>query len=293
MASVIITAFNESKTIGRAIEAFLKQRKFISEIIVVAPDKATLNVAEKYKQKFSNINLIKDRGNGKPEALNLAVKKSNSEILILSDGDVFISDKSVIALMSLIQKKGIGCVTGRPISTNARDNIFGFWSNILTENFHEIRKINSIKNKPFIASGYLYAIKKNLMPKIPKNILADDAYVSSHVLSEGNKIAYSEQAKVFVNYPTNLRDWISQKKRTAGRIYQNNSIKEKLNELFIEMFMAMKSIRKINSFKEFIWFTALCIMRGYIWFRVIFDVRLWRRDFNKVWQRVESTKHIN
>ncbi len=293
MVSVIITAFKEPETIGRAIESFLKQRKFISEIIVVAPDKETLSIAENYKRKFSNIKLIQDSGRGKPSALNLAVNLAKSEIIVLSDGDVYVSENSLKLLIQCFEKKDIGCGTGHPVSINSQDNMFGFWSNILTENFHKIRKIQSTKKKSILASGYLYAIKKSLMPKIPRNALADDAYVSSHVLSEGKRIVYVEQAKVFVSYPTNLKDWISQKKRTAGRIYQNNSLKEKLNELFTEIFMALTSVKRIRSIKEFTWFAALCIMRGYIWFRVIFDIGLWHRDFNKVWQRVESTKHIN
>ena len=44
--SVIITAFREEKTIGRAIEALLSQIDFSKgELWVVAPDEATLKVA--------------------------------------------------------------------------------------------------------------------------------------------------------------------------------------------------------------------------------------------------------
>jgi len=34
----------------------------------------------------------------------------------------------------------------------------------------------------------------------------------------------------------------------------------------------------------------LLIMRAYIWARIFFDFRLWGREFNKNWERVESTK---
>ena len=45
--SVIITAFREEKTIGRAIEALLPQIDFSKgELWVVAPDEATLRVAK-------------------------------------------------------------------------------------------------------------------------------------------------------------------------------------------------------------------------------------------------------
>ena len=57
--SVIITAFREEKTIGRAIEALLPQIDFSKgELWVVAPDEATLRVAKNYSQ----VKALKDEG---------------------------------------------------------------------------------------------------------------------------------------------------------------------------------------------------------------------------------------
>ncbi len=293
MVSVIITSYNEPGTIGRAINAFLKQKRYFSELIVVSPDKKTIDFAEEYKKKYPFIKIVKDKGEGKPEAVNLGIKKTNSEIIVLSDGDVYTAENSLKYLLNPLKNKEFGCVTGRPVSLNSRKNLFGFWAYILTENFHKIRKLKSAQNKEITASGYLYAVRKNLMPVIPKQALADDAYVSSYIAAHNKSIAYAESAKVFVNYPANLRDWISQKKRTAGRIYQQKSFSGKINELTDELIVSITSISEIKSLKEFFWFLALGVMRSYIWFRIFLDRRLWKRDFSKVWQRVESTKHIN
>jgi len=51
MISVIITAFKEPKTIGKAIESIAEQKISKNEILVVAPDKETLDAAKKNEKE--------------------------------------------------------------------------------------------------------------------------------------------------------------------------------------------------------------------------------------------------
>ena len=92
MISIIITAYKEPKTISKAINSILSNKineKY--EILIVAPDKETLDIAK----RFENVRILKDKGEGKPSALNLAVSKSKGDILILTDGDVYVSNDSL------------------------------------------------------------------------------------------------------------------------------------------------------------------------------------------------------
>ena len=73
MLSIIITSYKEAKTIGRAIESFVNQNIKDYELLILAPDKETLDAAKKYKK----VKVIRDKGNGKPAALNLAFSKLN------------------------------------------------------------------------------------------------------------------------------------------------------------------------------------------------------------------------
>ena len=76
MISIVITAFKEPRTIGKAIEHFLKQdigEEF--EIIVSAPDEETLGVARTFQKRHNNIRMFKDPGKGKSWALNILFKK--------------------------------------------------------------------------------------------------------------------------------------------------------------------------------------------------------------------------
>lgn len=292
MISVIITTYKEPETIGVAIESFISQRKNISEIIVVAPDNETGAVVSDYKKRFHNLIWVKDKGIGKPAALNKAIKYVHGDIIVLSDGDVRVSKNSLSSIIRNFKDKKVGAVSGRVISINKKNSLFGFWAFILTQAFHSNRLKQTEKNKDIIASGYLYAIRTNLIEKIPRDILAEDAYVSLNVAKKGFHVVYEPKAEVFVKYPSNLVDWIKQKKRTASRAYQLRKYFHISNtsDFLEEILAGVKSMSLIQSIKEFFWFLFLGIMRLYIWFRVFFDFRLWKRSFSKNWQRVESTK---
>ncbi len=290
--SILITSFKEPKTIGKAIESFLKQKIKNYELIVTAPDKETLDVVKIYSQKNKRIKILKDDGKGKPNALNKAFKKLNGEYVILSDGDVYVSENSVNELVKNFNKKDVGGVSARVISTNNRNNLFGYWAYVLSEGFHNLREKENKIGKNIICSGYLYAIKRELFENIPGNILADDSYISFLINSKKYRTIYEPNAKVYVKYPDNLIDWIKQKKRTAGRFYQLKTYFKisKIHSFKEEIFSGIKTISLIKNFKELFFFLFLIVMRIYIWIRVFLDFRLWGRDFKKTWKRVESTK---
>lgn len=292
MITIVITSYKEPKTIGRAIKAFLDQDLPKFELIVSAPDKETLNEARKFQYKNKNVKLIKDLGKGKPSALNNIFKIAKGNILILSDGDVYVSKNSVKNLLKHIDNKKIGAVTGRPVSINEKRTMLGFWAHLLTTGFHYERIHEQKNNRNILASGYLYAIKKEFVKKIPENILADDAFISFSIIQKGKKIVYEPESEVYVKYPTNIQDWIKQKTRTAGRFYQLNKYFHisKLSSFKDEIVPGMKTLKEVKNLNQLIFFIILIIMRFYIWFRIFFDFRLWKKPFKDAWERIESTK---
>ena len=100
MISIVITSFNEPKTIGRCIDSFLNQKiKESYELIISAPDKETQDIVNHYSRRYSQIKLFKDPGKGKAFAINLLLPHLRGEIIILTDGDVYVSNNSVEEIM--------------------------------------------------------------------------------------------------------------------------------------------------------------------------------------------------
>src|SRR3989338_6191214 len=215
--SIIITSYKEPNTVGKAIEIFLPQINKKDEILVAAPDEETLTIIREYAKKDKRIKPIKDKGKGKPTALNLLFSLAKGKIWIFSDGDVYVDKEAVQQILIPFKNPKIGAVTGRPISTSPRETLLGYWSHLLTDIGAHDTRMNAAKNGQFIVcSGYLYAMRKGIIQSLPVDGLSDDAVISTQIWLNHWKIAYASKAMVYVNYPTNFKDWILQKRRSAG-----------------------------------------------------------------------------
>ncbi len=327
MILTIIATKKEPITLAMALdnlekELIINNHSGDSEILIVGPDEETENIVRRSREKYKNISYLKDGGLGKPAALNLAFNwlknkypTESSNIIVLTDGDVYIKEQSLKYLLEPFSAEGgsasggknqkvlgqpaltgqnrVGAVTGHPISLNNRDNIFGYWSHFLTEAAHQMR----LHRKNFPCSGYLYAIRQNLIDSIPENSLSDDAVITEVVKNNKYRIIYASRSMVAVKYPDNFKDWLLQKKRSLGGYSQRIKIGEhrlKINRLrnFVQEttggFKLFISYPK--NIREYWWTIVLFLSRIYLWFLILIDIKLRKKSFQKIWQRIESTK---
>lgn len=292
---LLITAFKEPKTIGKAIESAINQKtSYDYEILISAPDKETLDISKKYAKKNKNIKLFKDPGKGKSFALNLIFKKIKTDVLILTDGDVWISENSVEEISNMFLDPEIGCVTGRPFPVESKKTKFGFWANFLFEAAHKMRKQSANKDSLIECSGYLFAFKKEKLNEIPLDV-AEDTVIPYYFWEKGYKVGYSDRALVYVKNSTNRKDWITQKVRTS-----------KAHET-LEKYVDIKTTPRVKTFwnefkgitwlfkypknsKEVLWSFDLAFSRFYVWLKVFIDTKFKSKNYNDSWERIESTK---
>jgi len=290
MISIIITAFKEPK-IGRAIESFLNQDiKEKYELIVSAPDKETQSIVKKYKK----VKLFKDPGKGKAYALNLLFKKIKSQIIILTDGDVYVSKNSINELLKGFEDKDVGCVAGRPVPTENKKTKYGYWANFLFDSAHKLRKKLNKEKKFFQSSGYLCAIRNGIIKEIPLDT-ADDALIPHEISNKGYRIVYSEKALVFVKNVNNWKDWVSQKIRCAKAHENLNKYVDIKKSPRTKTFTnEAKGIFYLFSYpknpKQFLWTIELIFARLYIWLISFFKIYLKKEYHKDNWQRVESAR---
>ena len=291
MISIIITSYKEPNTIGKAIGSVLKNNLKDYEILVTAPDKETLDAAKKYSKENKNVKLIKDSGKGKPLALNLAVSKAKGEIIIFTDGDVYIKENSINLLLEHFKNKQVGAVSGNPVSLNSKNNMLGFWAYVLTNIANERRKKAIMLGKRFFCSGYLFAIRKKLFPILPEELLSEDGFISHKVYEQRYSLGYSEKSEVYIKYPTNIRDWIIQKKRSAGGYNQiQKLIKIEIRSFKKESMGAFGLLKYPSNFKEFSWMILLFLIRIYLWILIYKEINIQKKSHKSIWKRVETTK---
>lgn len=295
----LITAFKEP-TVGKAIAAVLNQKtKYNCDIIISAPDQETLDIARKFNSldvmgNCSSITYFKDEGKGKSLALNRLFKIIDTDILILSDGDVYINDIAVEEIVNIFNDPKVGCVTGRPVPVEDRHTKYGFWANFLFEEAHKLR-LNLYKQNKFLeCSGYLFAFRKKEITEIPLDV-AEDAIIPYYFYEKGYSIGYADKAEVYVKNVDNWDDWIKQKTRTSKAHetlskYVDTKKIPRMKSFKNEAKGILDAISYPKSLKEMFWMKQLVLSRFFMWFNVFYKVKFKKQTDVDNWERIESTK---
>jgi len=215
MIDIIITSYKEPNATLRAVQTFLKQEIQQDFRIIVCDPFPEVRDFLKQNIKDKRVGFFLDPGEGKSYALNLLFEKlpgNSDDIFILTDGDVHVSDNTVSEILKQFEDPEIGCVTGKPVSIDDRDNKFGYWSHLLFSGINRIRRNFSARKDFFECSGYLFAIRKGVIKSFPLDA-SEDSIIPYLFWQEGYKIGYAELAEVYVKNPENLEDWKAQKIR--------------------------------------------------------------------------------
>jgi biofilm PGA synthesis N-glycosyltransferase PgaC len=293
MISVLITSYNEAESIGRALEACLADLPPEAEIVVVCPDEATRAVILSYAERDERVRHIYDTGRGKPAALNTGLDAVRGEVVVFSDGDVYLGDGALSALLAPFSDAHVGAVTGRPISLSPRGTPLGYWSHLLTDAAHHTRQTRAQAGTFLLCSGYLFAARRALIAPIPEDALAEDAVISHRIAEQAQAIAYAPSALVYVKYPTTYGDWLKQKVRSAGGYAQtyvaNSPVQMRSAKLEVRDGTGF-ALRYGRTWRERLWTMALFAARLHLWALVYWRVRVRKIPLSQLWQRVTTTK---
>ncbi len=292
--TLLITAFKEPN-ISKALQSALNQRtKYDYEVILSAPDKETLDIARELAKRDKRLKVFQDPGKGKSYALNLLFNKIDTDILILTDGDVHIKENCIEKMSNLFNNPEIGCVTGRPVPFERKNTKYGYWANFLFDAAHLLRK-RAFENNSFIeCSGYLFGFRKKKIEKIPLDV-AEDTVIPYYFWEKGYKIGYADKAEVYVKNPSNWKDWIKQKTRTSKahetlEKYVDTKTTPRVKNFSNEAKGIKHVIEYPQNIKELIWSLQLAGARLHMWAKVFLDTRVKNSHYQDAWERAESTK---
>lgn len=121
MVSIIIPSRNEKRYIDECIQSFLHQTypQELLEIIICdgMSDDGTSEIVEGYTKKYSNIIHLMNEGLTAPKGMNLGIKKSKGEYIIIFGSHAYADKHFVEKNIEMLQKgKNIGCAGGRTVS---------------------------------------------------------------------------------------------------------------------------------------------------------------------------------
>jgi cellulose synthase/poly-beta-1,6-N-acetylglucosamine synthase-like glycosyltransferase len=294
MINIIITSYGEPKSTARAIDCFLNQDiKEEFQITIIDPFPETEEfLNKKYKNK---IDFFLDPGEGKSYALNIFLERiysqNKEDIIILTDGDVYVSKNTVDEIIKAFKDKQISCITGRPISINSKKNMFGYWFKVLFDGIHKVRKKLSDKRLFFECSGYLFAIRNNVLKGFPLET-SEDSIIPYLFWEKGYKIKYLPKAEVYVLNPQNWKDYKTQKIRNIKGHENLNKIAPNIprtKSFFNEIKEGLLfTLAYPKSFKELIWTFDFIFTRLYIYLIAFYELKFKKKRYEDGWRKQET-----
>ena len=168
LVSIIILNYNGEKYLEDCLESIFRETKHDFEVIVVdnnSPDKS----GDKFSKKYQNCKFILNEKNEEvSEGLNVGIKNSNGEYIVLLNNDLIVAPKWLDYLFEAYEKNGSGLYQPKFLKMNDRSiidsagnliNVFGFGFS-REKGKKDVLKYNSIEEIGFAAGTCMFTVKE-------------------------------------------------------------------------------------------------------------------------------------
>jgi cellulose synthase/poly-beta-1,6-N-acetylglucosamine synthase-like glycosyltransferase len=221
--SLVISAYNEEKDIGRKIENSLSldYPKDKLEIIVASDGStdSTDTIVRRYEKNKDGIAVVLHRVEGrlgKTAAQNSAVRICQGDVIVFSDAASLYDRGALRALARNYADPTIGAVSGMYKYINKTGASVGF-ATILFWNIENFIKSRQTKVKTVTGCcGCIYSVRKSLYTELPPTIISDLVEPLA-ILKKGYRIVFEPNALAFEETTEKPKDEFKMRVRVIVR----------------------------------------------------------------------------
>lgn len=221
--SIIVPVKDEEKVVGRLLEAFLNldyppEKR---EIVIVEDGSVdnTVGICAKYARQYPNqVRLLRrSSSDGKPSALNYALKYVRGEIVGVFDADSVLERDSLSKVFEYFEDMSIAALQGRPCAINADENMLSkFISYEEAVRYEAYLKGKDALDLFVPLTGSCYFVRGRVLDEVggwDDESLSEDMELSARLIERGYKIKYASDLRSWQENPTNLKQLFSQRVR--------------------------------------------------------------------------------
>lgn len=208
--SVLISAYNEEKSIKGTIKSVLAQDYEDFEVIVIddGSKDRTFEVAKSIKDP--RLRIFRKEHEGKARALNFGLSKARGDIIVTTDADTLLDNSAVRELVrrfydDVVAVGGQVRVLGKSFLERAQDI-----EHLRIAMFRRAKELEDLS----VAPGPISAFRREALIKAGGFVesMVED-YATTKEVRRSGKVVYSPKAKVFTRMHLNLKDLWKQRKR--------------------------------------------------------------------------------
>lgn len=296
--SILISVYNEEKNIENKILSLLSIGYPSDRVEILIGSDGSTDQTDEIIRKFTGIASAapsveprndgggetkcirffrQEERKGKPGMLNLLVKEAKGEIIVFSDARQRLDKDSLKELVKNFSDKRVGSVSAElefeGENTQTGNGVGLYWK---YEKF--IRKAESKIGSMLGATGALYAIRKELFPELPKDLILDDVYIPMCIVQKGYRAIFDEKTKIYDKYSKSAKEEFSRKSRTlAGNFQLVMYLKWLLNPFRSPVawqFISHKFLRLIVPFLLILAFVSNMFILENYFYRLVFILQI-------------------
>ena len=217
--SIVIPSKNEEKYIAKCLDAIVENsypKEYLTVVVCDGNSKdKTSDIIENYKKRYSYITSLRNIKQSTPCGLNLGIKHTNSEIVIVLWAHCFIAPDFIEQCVNFLEEhKEVSCVGGKIENIYENDNakIIGF---AMTQPFGVGKSYFRTGNKEgFVDTVPFGAYRREIFNKIgyfDENLIRNlDDEFNFRARKEGFKIFLSKKIKTYYPVRSDLKKFFNQ-----------------------------------------------------------------------------------
>ncbi|HKC68137.1 MAG TPA: glycosyltransferase [Bacteroidia bacterium] len=225
--AVICAAYNEERVIEQKIESIFTTNYPVNKVTFYIGTDAcsdnTVNIIKKLETKYPSLKLVEfTERSGKINILNKLCSLAQADIFVMTDANVFFKEDTFFELVKHFKNENVKLVCGNIVkrALNTETVTKNELQYLNFENFLKSAESN-LWDIVIGAEGGCYALRKNCYLNIPPHFIADDFFVTCHVLSINGKILFENNAVVYEDASAETKGEFRRKARIATGNFQN------------------------------------------------------------------------
>lgn len=218
-ATVLIAAYNEEACIGAKIADLLSQDAGRHRVSVcIASDGSTdrtVEIARSFQDPRVSVVEVHEHL-GKIAALNRAIERIGSDILVMSDANSRFEPGTLRALLDRFGDPDVGGVCGAPRVAVGRSGWLGLAEHLYWAYDNALKLAESRLGGTVSAQGSLYAVRRALIGPVPLSV-ADDFFISTQVAAAGKRLVFEPGAVSVETVSQNTKGEFRRRVRSTER----------------------------------------------------------------------------
>src|SRR5207302_8249452 len=205
--AVIVPAYNEAVGIERTVCSLAASDYPELEVVVVddGSTDATADIVEALD--VDGLHLVRQDNGGKAAALNTGIALTDSQVVVMVDGDTLFEPQTLRRLVQPLADPGVGAVSGNTKVGNRR-SLLGRWQHIeYVVGFNLDRRMYEVLQCTPTVPGAIGAFRREVLTEVgnvPGDTLAEDTDLTLAIGRTGRRVVYAEDARAWTEAPSSL-----------------------------------------------------------------------------------------